>query len=578
MAINKISGINSSPDSSESIKGIVELSTDAEAKTGTSDAVVMTPGNVRAAISGATTVTSAYTSLITDSVIYGNSSSAFTITLLAAATAGANKRYTIANINSGLLTVDGNGSEMVGGLGKQCIGQNEAITIDCDGSNWHIVHDARVKSSTNLLTNSGFGVWSNSEGLYTTAGTVPSLDDATELATNGSITGSATGWTLEGTWAYNANTVVGTDVPIDNQIFQTVTGLTIGKLYEVSVECTAYTDGSFQAIKTGSGNAFGSTLSETGISTVVFEATATFQNIGARSRTAATNLTIDSISLHEVTPGIVSATTAGPDGWGKNPSVSIFREMYANGGNIKEGSQYGLKIVQASLNNYCTYTISGSDLENFRGKTVTCGSWVNADFATPLILMWDGVAGSESNTHGGGGHEWLEVTQTIATNATSLQIRFDVATAGETAFYSQPMLVFGSSIGEGNYVQPSGEWVNCESAFNIISDSAPGAADDKVLNLEAVSEGKIPKGVKVIDVQTYLKNTSISAVQGIILKTESTDSYKGLVIWPEVNNIHIAPHGTIICDPNGDIYQNVTAAGDTLEGFAVYINRIQVSP
>ena len=86
-----------------------------------------------ATITGATTLgTGNYTVLC-------NSASAFTVTLPAAAS-NTGRRYHIKNINTGIITVDGDGSETIDGATTATLAtQFEAITIMCDGSNWHIL-------------------------------------------------------------------------------------------------------------------------------------------------------------------------------------------------------------------------------------------------------------------------------------------------------------------------------------------------------------------------------------------------------------------------------------------------------
>jgi len=47
----------------------------------------------------------------------------------------------------------------------------------------------------NLLTNSGFGVFSNSEDLYTTAGTVPTINDGHAVANDDCADDDTGDWT-----------------------------------------------------------------------------------------------------------------------------------------------------------------------------------------------------------------------------------------------------------------------------------------------------------------------------------------------------------------------------------------------
>jgi hypothetical protein len=60
-----------------------------------------------------TIVTGTYPVLTTDETVVCNSSSAFTVTLLAAT--GSGRMQTIKNINTGMVTVSGNGAETIDG-------------------------------------------------------------------------------------------------------------------------------------------------------------------------------------------------------------------------------------------------------------------------------------------------------------------------------------------------------------------------------------------------------------------------------------------------------------------------------
>jgi hypothetical protein len=137
------------------------------------------------------------------------------------------------------------------------------------------------------------------------------------------------------------------------------------------------------------------------------------------------------------------------------------------------------------------------------------------------------------------------------------------------------MLVFGSSIGEGNYTRPQGEIVWFEK-FDVIQDDVdPLAADDKILNLEALSSGVIPKGVKAVHITSQVLNSSITSDQGIRWGKDSTYS-GGVWNYPLINNVYSQGAGWTSCDSNGDIYQKVTEAGDTLSGLYQTITGVEL--
>jgi hypothetical protein len=137
------------------------------------------------------------------------------------------------------------------------------------------------------------------------------------------------------------------------------------------------------------------------------------------------------------------------------------------------------------------------------------------------------------------------------------------------------MLVFGSAIGSGNYSRPSGEVVNCETQILIGSSGAVLADDDGILNLEALTDGKIPKGCKTVSLNSTVLNSSISSDEGVMWGPISTQSYDQKN-FPPVDSIYNSQSGAIRCDANGDIYQTVTEAGATISYCARFVTRIQL--
>lgn len=68
-----------------------------------------------------------------------NSASNRTITL-PAAVSHSGREYRIKNINTGIVTIDGNASETIDGATTYALSsQYASVDIICDGSNWHIV-------------------------------------------------------------------------------------------------------------------------------------------------------------------------------------------------------------------------------------------------------------------------------------------------------------------------------------------------------------------------------------------------------------------------------------------------------
>jgi hypothetical protein len=267
----------------------------------------------------------------------------------------------------------------------------------------------------------------------------------------------------------------------------------------------------------------------------------------------------------------VAADILAMDGWTKGSGLDVWREH--PGSNTYQGSYYALKMnssVATSGVHWPTLAQAQSAvfLDRFKGRTITFGAWVKTAAADDFKLrVYDNGTNPDSYSDpnvASGNFQWLEVTHTVSTDVTDLRfILFDADTAVDI-YVSQPMLVFGSSIGEGNYSRPSGEIVNCEKYIQTQNNAALAATDDKILNLEAMSSGKIPKGCKAVYMSAEVVNSSITSDQGVRWGASVTNFT--LTCNPKVNNVYEQSTGRVECDSNGDIYQLVRETDATLTG------------
>jgi hypothetical protein len=275
----------------------------------------------------------------------------------------------------------------------------------------------------------------------------------------------------------------------------------------------------------------------------------------------------------------VSATGAGPDGWSKTADLSIYRQ-HNHATYTKDGSFYSLKTI-SDATSYFQTPLTGirSNLDHaakFDGRTVTLGAWVYSVTSSSNVRLayhngtdWAySVAYASADTW-----TWLEVTTTFS-GITRASFGFHFSgTSSEVAYISQPMLVFGSSIGEGNYVAPVGEIVWCEQRISLY-DSALASTDDIVMNVEALSNGKAPKGSISVYAATMVRNTAVTSNEGVNF---GIDSYPLLSNHPMVANFYNYVSGFVGCDTNGDIERRVSEAGETIDASYFSIEGIQVS-
>lgn len=94
---------------------------------------------VKSELNSVKTVLDTYTALTTDDTLLCSSSAGFTLTLFSVV-GNTGKRLTIINVGTGAITIDGNGSETIGGAATQTLNyQYNNLVIESDGSNWQIV-------------------------------------------------------------------------------------------------------------------------------------------------------------------------------------------------------------------------------------------------------------------------------------------------------------------------------------------------------------------------------------------------------------------------------------------------------
>ena len=444
----------------------------------------------------------------------------------------------------------------------------------------------------NLLTNSGFDVWSNSAELETVS--TPAADDAAD--------DDASDWTSSaGSLAFDTDHYE--IVASTTKHYLTSVTFKAGALYKFSYQIK---DGTASGVsvepyaRDSSTETFGTSTVTTGsfvTKTFVFENGAATSSGRAGVRvggTSSNNMEIKNFVLTEVTPGCVAVNGLAFDGWTKDGSASypdIYREHWgSNDGDgddddtTKSGSFYSLKILATESNALHRVYTTKSTLHNnadwytrFAGRTVTMGAWAKTDTASTARLGIKQTSGTTYSSYHSGDNtwEWLEVTIAIASNTTQFIVELHCEVDTKITYYSQPMLVFGSSIGEGNYTRPQGEIVNCEKYITIISNESPAAADDKILNLEAISDGMIPKGCKSIHMSAQALNSSITSDQGVQWGTSSSN-VTSLRCNPVVNNVYQSESGMVECDSNGDIYQLVKEAGATMSGVYCHVTQVHL--
>lgn len=294
---------------------------------------------------------------------------------------------------------------------------------------------------------------------------------------------------------------------------------------------------------------------------------------------ADTNFTINDTSItdgtavtcDEATPAFTAADAYAPEIWTKTTTLDLYR--WFNHATYHKG-MYGLKVIKGVNGAEYLYSFGGIASEDFhylryRGKTVTFGCWVYSVTAVDNVKLQinDSTGTTESSFVAADTLTWVEITRTCGASITSFtpRILFDGDTADE-AYISQPMLIFGSSIGEGNYQPKQQEliWVDkyIESTkLNAYSNQSTQGAF--VINIEADSDGKLPKGVRSLNVFVQARDAGSAA--GACYIFCRADSAIGGQFYVSMDGIRNDASnyftGPIKCSGDGDYEYRILATG-----------------
>lgn len=313
--------------------------------------------------------------------------------------------------------------------------------------------------------------------------------------------------------------------------------------------------------------------------TVTFEATTTTTVISLNCTSNGGAYYFDSVILYEITPCCTAADTKGPESWRKESTLHVYRQHNDGGTYTKDGAFYSLKCVPTAAGGYLhwpLFAIRGEEVyyQKFAGKVVAFGAWAKTSTASHARLaLNDGTGAVISNYHSGGGSwERLEVTTTVSAALTFFSTHLQCVQNSGIVYFSQPMLVFGSSIGEGNYQQMPGEVIRFEKDI-ILTDYDLGVGDiltdiDAELNIEAQSQAKIPKGIAELYLNIRAMDSAVAATIGVWMGPDTTYCANGigdvgLELEGLGNDKKGQAAGWVRCDSGGDpwLFINESGAG-----------------
>ena len=439
------------------------------------------------------------------------------------------------------------------------------------------IHEVGGVLKENLLANSGFGVWSNS-----------TLEDVTAVFVDDMADNGTGDWTNEGDeLVFDTDHYELSTSGINQQTYKASVNFTAGKLYQVSIMVkNGSASGKTLKIMSydGSSTFLSPTITTTGTSvthTFVFEASATTTGgqtgIKSLEDLGGDNIELKDFQSYEVTPACIASNRLACDGWNKDTTNQVYR-VHNDGGTLtKDGSFYSLKFVAAGSGDYVGQTPGGYPLQTdreqaevyqrFAGRTVTFGCWCKTSADNIFIRFYDGSTTDSANLASTDAWVWTEKTVAVSASATAFDVSLRTSGAG-TYYISQPMLVFGSSIGEGNYTRPNGEVIYFEKKKNsnlLGSFGSPARSSESniTLNVEGDSSGIVPKDAKAI-LAHMVHRDSGSPTDCNFYVTGSTNISGLYSRLGGIASDGIQHHnGWVPCDGNGDVVYNISATGSS---------------
>lgn len=300
-----------------------------------------------------------------------------------------------------------------------------------------------------------------------------------------------------------------------------------------------------------------------GTYSIIWEAVGATDKIGfvfALGTGSGQTISITNVYVDEVRHGCVDADTYAADDHSKTTTLDCFREWNVASPNTYGYGKWLLKLVKgADTAEYYNFDDINIDYRDAQGKTVAFGCYVYSVTAVDNIKLsiYDGQSEiAVSTTHcGADSITWMEVTGTVAANATKVQPR--ILCDGDTsdiAYISHPVLLLGSKIGAGNYrVGPSlelpvGQFSSTENqtiASTSISYPITFNTDDVKQAIRHSSTTDNSR-IKVTSDGTYLM-----AFSALVDCTSGTNTY--MEIWLEVDGEQVANSNTKVQIPTASI-------------------------
>ena len=456
-------------------------------------------------------------------------------------------------------------------------------------TNWY---SASKKNLINLLPNSGFGLWSWSGLAQGATGVQSDYEIGSAIYDE-----DAEGVDDSGNWTKTDCTMAKTNDPgngaggSDNyytitetaatqRISQILAGLTPGKLYKFSIWIKNGTGTWANAVLKIMDSALISLLAYTNLATeaawadysVIFEATETNnQMVIDLALGGGETAKLDTMQVIEVGPGCFAADSKAPDGWQKTASLGLLR---VQNDTVHCSGYYGIRVTKSTDDSeyifpFALFYNQEYHYTKYRGKTVTFGCYLYSVSVNNnvKIAIADSDGRTESSFCAADTLTWIEISRECGVSITAFkpEIRFE-GDNGDIAYISQPMLIVGPEIGEGNYNQTKDEIIFCEN--DIAShrlDGVSGLSDGgDTLRIRQDTSGKIPQDAKGLFMHIKAGDSASAATQDCYVYLRGvTYSQNQLIcsVGGLANDAYSYVFGLTPCDENGNIYYQIAASG-----------------
>lgn len=242
---------------------------------------------------------------------------------------------------------------------------------------------------------------------------------------------------------------------------------------------------------------------------------------------------------YQWTAGDFGGSGQGPDYFSKSPTLQYFKMKNYDWDGITPvvmpGEAYSAKLIKGSAG--AEYFFNALDRNNpngaptpietarYWGKTITCAAYIKNSTANSLrAFIFDGVSFTYSPYVAAGGFQWVELQKTISTVADRVwagSVSDGPSSAiGDTQIYTQPICIYGTGIGTGNYrrTPPALKaFTGHINPFYYINRDVPVAVRTFI---EQETAGTLPEGLHMI-LSDMEANHPGNVTSGLIL----TDSF-----------------------------------------------------